>query len=253
MPERFNEMGYWEIITRQMSIITKSQQTHFKESKIAVVGCGGIGGSAIEMLARMGIGKLNIIDKDSFDMSNLNRQVMSSIDTLKISKSEVTKEKIRLINPYVEVNAFNKELNENNIDEFIGNCDIVIDALDNLFTRVLVSRYAEKKEIPFIHGAIHGTMGQLTVFNKTTKTYEELFSLPSLGKELDNKTKEEIKNLTQGLPPVIGPIANIIGCLEAFEAFKIITKKGKVTLAPKVFTLDLLDLNSISCINYENI
>jgi len=246
MPERYTGMGYWEIITRQMSIVTKSQQTRFKESKIAVIGCGGLGGSVIEMLARMGVGELNIVDKDSFDMSNLNRQLMSSIDSLGKSKSAVSKEKVRLINPYVKVNDFNEELNEKNLDKIIGNCDVAIDALDNLFTRVLVSRYTKEKEIPFIHGAIHGTMGQLTVFTDETISYEELFSLPSLGKELDEDTKQEILKLSSKTPPVIGPIANIIGSLEAFEAFKIVTNNGKITLAPKVLNLDLLDLGSLS-------
>lgn len=246
MPERYTGMGYWEIITRQMSIVTKSQQTRFKESKIAVIGCGGLGGAVTEMLSRMGVGELNIIDKDSFDMSNLNRQLMSSIDSIGKSKSEVTKERIRLINPYVKVNAFNEELNEKNLEKIIGNCDIAIDALDNLVTRVLISRYTKEKEIPFIHGAVHGTMGQLTVFNKDTINYEELMSLPSFGKELNDKTKKEIRDMSQSTPPVIGPIANIIGSLEAFEAFKILTNIGEVTLAPKIFNLDLLDLNSLS-------
>jgi len=246
LPERYAEMGYWEIITRQMSIVTKSQQTRFKESKIAVIGCGGLGGTVIEMLSRMGVGELNIVDKDSFDMSNLNRQVMSTIDSLGKQKSEVTKEKIRLINPYVKVNAFNEELKEKNLGKIIGNCDIAIDALDNLVTRVLISRYAKEKEIPFIHGAIHGTIGQLTVFNKDTVSYEELFSLPSSQKELNNSTKQEILDLSQKIPPVIGPIANIIGSLESFEAFKILTNTGKVTLAPKILNLDLLDLSSLS-------
>jgi molybdopterin/thiamine biosynthesis adenylyltransferase len=244
MPERYNGMGYWEIISRQMSIVTKSQQTRFKEAKIAVVGCGGIGGAVIEMLARMGVGELNIIDKDSFDMSNLNRQLMSSIDNIRNSKSEVTAEKIRLINPYVKVNAFNEELNTDNIGNFVEDCKIVIDALDNLPTRVLLSRYAKEKEIPFIHGAIHGTMGQLTVFNKKTPSYEKLFSLPSEGKKLDDKTIAKLNEINHNTPPVIGPIANIIGCLEAFEAFKLITNIGKVTLAPKVLNMDILDLNS---------
>ncbi|MDR2967206.1 MAG: HesA/MoeB/ThiF family protein [Methanobacteriaceae archaeon] len=248
MPERYTGMGYWEIITRQMSIVTKSQQTRFKESEIAVIGCGGLGGTIIEMLTRMGLGNLTIIDKDSFDMSNLNRQVMSSIDSIGKPKSEVTKEKIRLINPYVKVNAINEELNETNLEKIIGNCDIAIDALDNIVTRVLVSRYTKEKEISFVHGAVHGTMGQLTVFNKNTITYEELFSLPSAGKELNSKTKQEIQNISQSTPPVIGPIANIIGSLEAFEAFKIITKIGEVTLAPKILNLDLLDLSSLSCL-----
>ncbi|MCL2687632.1 MAG: HesA/MoeB/ThiF family protein [Methanobrevibacter sp.] len=249
MPERFIGMGYWEIITRQMSIVTKSQQTRFKESKIGVIGCGGLGGSVIEMLARMGVGKLTIIDKDSFDMSNLNRQLMSSIDSLGKSKSEVTKENIRLINPYVKVEAYNEELNENNIVEILSDCDIIIDALDNLATRVLISRYVKENEKPFIHGAIHGTKGQLTVFNKETPSYEELFSLPSKGKELNKNTKLELEKISQEVPPVIGPIANIIGSLEAFEAFKLITGIGNVALAPKVVSIDLLDLSSFSCLD----
>lgn len=244
MPERYNEMGYWEIISRQMSIVTRSQQTRFKEAKIGVVGCGGIGGAVIEMLARMGVGELNIIDKDSFDMSNLNRQVMSSIDEIRNSKSEVTKEKIRLINPYVKVNAFNEELNTDTIENFVEDCQIIIDALDNLPTRVLLSRYAKEKEIPFIHGAIHGTMGQLTVFNKETPTYEKLFSLPSEGKKLDNKVVTKLNKINNNAPPVIGPISNILGCLEAFEAFKLITNIGKITLAPKILNIDILDMNS---------
>jgi len=248
MPERFIGMGYWEIITRQMSIVTKSQQTRFKESKIAVIGCGGLGGSVIEMLARMGVGKLVIIDKDSFDMSNLNRQIMSSIDSLGKSKSEVTKENIRLINPYVKVDAYNEELNEYNIVEILSDCDIIIDALDNLATRVLISRYVIENEKTFIHGAIHGTKGQLTVFNKNTRSYEEIFSLPSLGKELNKNTIFELEKISQEVPPVIGPIANIIGSLEAFEAFKLITGIGTPTLAPKVLNIDLLDLSSFSCL-----
>lgn len=248
MPERFIGMGYWEIITRQMSIVTKSQQTRFKESKIGVIGCGGIGGSVIEMLARMGVGKLTIIDKDSFDMSNLNRQLMSSIDSLGKSKSEVTKENIRLANPYVKVKAVDGELNEDNLEEVLSDCDVVVDALDNLFTRVLVSRFTKENGIPFVHGAIHGTKGQLTVFNEKTPSYEKLFSLPSEAKELDKNTKFELQELSQGIPPVIGPIPNIIGCLESFEAFKLITGIGTVTFAPKILNIDLLDLSSFSCL-----
>ena len=248
MPERFNEMGYWEIVTRQMSIVSKSEQTRFKESKIAVIGCGGIGGSVIEMLARMGVGSLVIIDKDSFDMSNLNRQVMSSIDSLRKSKSEVTKENVRLINPYIEVTEYNEELNESNIDKMLSGCDVVIDALDNLYTRVLISRYTKENKIPFVHGAIHGTMGQLSVFSEKTPSYEEIFSLPSKGKELNKNTKFDLEKLNHGVPPVIGPTPNIIGSLESFEAFKLITGIGTPTFAPKVLNIDLLDLSSFSCL-----
>lgn len=244
MPERYKGFGYWDIATRQMSIVTKSQQTRFKDAKIGVVGCGGIGGGTILMLARMGLGDLTIIDKDEYDLSNLNRQAISSLETIGISKSAATKERVRITNPYTKVNEFDEELNEDNVDKVFGDRDIIIDALDNLYTRIIVSRYAREKDIPFVHGAIHGTQGQVSVFTKDTPSYEELFSLPSLGKELGEETKAEISKLTKGVPPVIGPVPNIVGCLEAFEAYKIVTGIGKVNYAPKIFNFDLLDLES---------
>ncbi|MBQ2832611.1 HesA/MoeB/ThiF family protein [Methanobrevibacter sp.] len=247
MPTRYIGDGYWEIASRQMSIVTRSEQERFKDAKITVIGCGGIGGETIEMLARMGIGELVLVDKDAFDLSNLNRQTLALITDLGLDKSAVAKEKVRLINPYVNVTTFNEHVDQTNIDKVIGDSNIVIDALDNVLTRVIVSRAAKEKGIPYIHGAIHGTLGQVTVFlPNSEKTYEEMFNLPSLGKELNEETFDALKNVTSGVPPVIGPTPNLIGCLEAFEAYKIITGVGKVTVAPKILTFDLLDLGSFS-------
>ena len=247
MPTRYIGDGYWEIASRQMSIVTRSEQERFKDAKITVIGCGGIGGETIEMLARMGVGELVLVDKDAFDLSNLNRQTLATITDLGIEKSDVAKEKVRLINPYVKVTTFNEHIDQSNIEKVIGDSNIVIDALDNVLTRVIVSRKAKEKGIPYIHGAIHGTMGQITVFlPNSEKTYEEMFNLPSVGKELTEEVIDALKNVTSGVPPVIGPTPNLIGCLEAFEAYKIITGVGKVTVAPKILTFDLLDLGSFS-------
>ena len=142
------------------------------------------------------------------------------------------------------MNAFNEELNEDNIEEVFGDRDIIIDALDNLYTRIIVSRFARENDIPFVHGAIHGTQGQVSVFTKDTPSYEELFSLPSLGKNLGEETKKEISKLTKGVPPVIGPVPNIVGCLESFEAYKLVTGIGEVNYAPKILNFDLLNLES---------
>jgi molybdopterin/thiamine biosynthesis adenylyltransferase len=247
MPTRYIGDGYWEIASRQMSIVTRSEQQRFKDAKITIIGCGGIGGETIEMLARMGIGELVLVDKDAYDLSNLNRQTLATIKDLGLVKSEVAAEKVRLINPYVKTTTFNEHIDQSNIDKVIGDSDIVIDALDNVLTRVIVSRKAKEKGIPYIHGAIHGTMGQITVFlPNSDKTYEEMFNLPSVGKELNDETIEALMNVTSGVPPVIGPTPNLIGCLEAIEAYKIITGVGKVTVAPKILTFDLLDLGSFS-------
>lgn len=244
MPTRYIGMGYWEIASRQMSIVTKSQQTKFKESKIAVVGCGGIGGSVIEMLARMGVGELTLIDTDEFDLSNLNRQLLSTTETLRKSKSESGKERVRIINPYVKVNVFNEFLDEKNVEKLVGDCDIIIDALDNIVSRIILSRFAKENDIPLIHGAIHGTLGEISVFTKDSKSYEEVLALPSAGKDLNDDVIKEVQSLSHGVPPVIGPVPNIIGALEAFEAFKYVTGVGEVLLAPKILKFDLLNLNS---------
>lgn len=247
MPTRYIGDGYWELISRQMSIVTRSQQERFKEAKIAVIGCGGIGGQTIEMLARMGVGQLNLVDEDAFDLSNLNRQTLASIKELGLSKSKVTKEKVRLINPYVKVNCFEETVTKENVDKIISECDIVIDALDNVKTRVIVSRAAENKKIPFIHGAIHGTLGQITVFSADKDiNYETMFNLPSKDKDLTEDVLDDLSSVTSGVPPVIGPTPNLIGCLEAMEAFKIMTGVGKVTQAPEILTFDLLDLTSFN-------
>ena len=164
MPTRYIGDGYWEIASRQMSIVTRSEQQRFKDAKVTVIGCGGIGGETIEMLARMGIGELVLVDKDAFDLSNLNRQTLATISDLGLDKSSVAAEKVRLINPYVKTTIFNEHVDQNNIEKVIGNSNIVIDALDNVLTRVIVSRKANELGIPYIHGAIHGTLGQVTVF-----------------------------------------------------------------------------------------
>ena len=247
MPTRYIGDGYWEIASRQMSIVTRSEQERFKDAKITVIGCGGIGGETIEMLARMGVGELVLVDKDAFDLSNLNRQTLASLPDLGLDKSAVAADKVRLINPYVKTTTFNEHVDEKNIKKVIGDSDIVIDALDNVLTRVIVSRTAKELGIPYVHGAIHGTQGQITVFlPNSDKTYEEMFNLPSIGKELNDEVINDLKNVTSGVPPVIGPTPNVIGCLEAFEAYKIMTGVGKVTVAPKILTFDLLDFGSFA-------
>ncbi|RAP54697.1 MAG: molybdopterin biosynthesis protein MoeB, partial [Methanosphaera sp. rholeuAM130] len=218
MPTRYIGDGYWEIASRQMSIVDKKEQEKFKKAKITVIGCGGIGGQCIEMLARMGVGTLTVVDEDAFDLSNLNRQTLATITDLGLDKSSVAEEKVRLINPYVKVKSFNEHVNTDNIEKIIADSDVVIDALDNVLTRVIVSRYARDNKIPFIHGAIHATVGQVSVFMPEGKSYEEMFNLPSLDKELTGEVIDSINELGSGTPPVIGPTANLVSCLEAMEA-----------------------------------
>lgn len=236
---------YREMLTRQMSIVTPEEQEKFKNATIAVIGCGGIGGAAIEMLARAGVGKLILADMDEFDISNLNRQLLSTFNEIGHSKSETGAKRVESINPFTEVEVHNTKVTQENIEDIIEDANIVIDAMDNVLTRVIISRACKKNRIPFIHGAIHGTLGQVSVFlSNSDKDYESMFNLPSVGKELNDKTIDELENVVTGTPPAIGPAPNIVGCFEAMEAFKIVTGIGRVIVAPKILTFDLLDLSS---------
>lgn len=240
------DIDYWEMLSRQMPLTSKAEQEKFKDAKITVIGCGGIGGLAIEMLARMGIGELVLVDEDEFDISNLNRQVLSTANNIGSGKSEAASRRINEINPHVRVTHFKEHVDEENIDKLLTDSRLVIDALDNVLTRVIATRKANEYKIPFIHGAVHGTLGQITTFLPNTPGYEELFNLPSLNKKLTPDVIESLNNITSGTPPVIGPTPNIVSCLEAMEAYKIITGTGKVIVSPEILTFDLLNFNSFS-------
>ena len=237
---------YWEMLTRQMPLVTKEEQEKFKNAKITVIGCGGIGGATIEMLARLGVGELVLVDEDSFDTTNLNRQTLATTDDIGRAKSETARMKVKKINPCVNVTSYNEHVSDENIDKIIDDSNLVIDALDNVLTRVIVSRKARELKIPFVHGAIHGSLGQVTVFLANTPSYEEMFGLPSLNKDLSEETIDDLKNIAKGAPPVFGPTPNLVGCLQAMEAYKIVTGIGKVTVAPRILTFDLLDFSSFT-------
>ena len=104
---------YWEMLTRQMTLIDKRDQEKFKNSTIAVIGCGGIGGMTIEMLARLGVGKLILVDEDVFDVSNLNRQVLSTQETLNEKKSKAAAKRVKSINPEIDVEYYTEHVNKN--------------------------------------------------------------------------------------------------------------------------------------------
>ena len=107
-----NMCDYWEMLARQMPLVSEDEQKKFKNAKITVVGCGGIGGLTIEMLARLGVGELVVVDEDVFDITNLNRQTLSSIDNVGNEKSMEAKLRVEKVNPHVKVTSFSEHVDE---------------------------------------------------------------------------------------------------------------------------------------------
>ncbi len=134
-------------------------------STVAVVGLGGLGGNVVEGLARMGVGRLVLIDGDAFIDHNLNRQALSSESNLGRSKSEVAQARVAHINSAVEVVAHNLFVTAENLGQLLAGVDVVVDGLDRLPARLMLQEAAQTLGLPMVHGAIAGYVGQvMTIF-----------------------------------------------------------------------------------------
>ncbi|NLD38813.1 MAG: HesA/MoeB/ThiF family protein [Desulfatiglans sp.] len=150
---------------RNLDSITLNDQLTLARSGVCIIGAGGLGGQIILLLARLGIGNMIIVDGDNFDETNLNRQALSSTDSLCRPKALVAKEAVAKINPAVNVTAYNERLTKNNAKEIFFSSQVIVDALDNIPDRFILETTAKKIGIPLVHGAVAGFIGQvMTIF-----------------------------------------------------------------------------------------
>ena len=148
---------------RNIPALTKSECEALRQKRILVVGCGGLGGHIIDQLARIGVGFLRVVDGDVFEASNLNRQLLSSVPLLGISKAKAAADHIARVNPDVAAEAVEEFLTKDNAAALIAGCDVVMDALDNIESRKLLSAACEQANIPYIYGAIQGWVAQAAI------------------------------------------------------------------------------------------
>jgi len=160
---------------RNIPALTESECALLRTRKIAVIGCGGLGGHIVELLARIGIGGIRAVDGDVFEDSNLNRQLLSRMDTLNTPKANAAAARIREVNPDVAVEAVCCFLNEENASHLITGCDAVIDALDNVQARRILAKACEEAGIPYIYGAIQGWVAQAAISMPGDKLIQTLY------------------------------------------------------------------------------
>ena len=148
---------------RNIPALTKAECEILKNKRVLVVGCGGLGGHIIDQLARIGVGFLRVVDGDVFEASNLNRQLLSSVPLLGVSKTKAAAEHVARVNPDVTVEAAEAFLTASNAEALLENCDIVMDALDNIPSRKILAAACKKANIPYIYGAIQGWVAQAAI------------------------------------------------------------------------------------------
>lgn len=148
---------------RNIPALSEAECALLRTKKICVIGCGGLGGNLIEQLSRIGVGTIRAVDGDVFEESNLNRQLLSDVPSIGTVKAEAAARRIQRVNPEICVEAVYVFLDETNAEALIDGCDIVLDALDNIDARRILGAACERKNIPYIYGAISGWVAQAAV------------------------------------------------------------------------------------------
>ena len=145
---------------RNIPALTEEECLALQKKRVLVVGCGGLGGHIIDQLARIGVGALRVCDGDVFEPSNLNRQLLSRIPLLGVSKAKAAADHVAKVNPDVHVEAVEAFMTRQRVQALIQDCDAVLDALDNIPSRRLLAAACSDAGIPYIYGAISGWVAQ---------------------------------------------------------------------------------------------
>lgn len=207
---------------RQIRIFGRKGQERLKAAKVFVAGAGGLGSAVCTYLAAAGIGTLRIVDEGEVERSNLNRQFLYGDADIGKAKVEAAAARLAQVNPLVRVEARRGSIEAGTVLGLLGDCAVIIDAMDNYAARYVLNDAAWARGIPFVHGAIEGFYGQVTTFVPgRTACLRCLVPVPPPRRAV----------------PIIGTFCGIIGAIEATEAVKFFVGASRL-LENKLLMLD---------------
>ncbi len=220
-----------QIILKDVGVLG---QKKISNSKILIVGVGGLGCPAADYLSRSGVGTIGIADFDKINLSNIHRQSLYYSSDVGKFKVDVLYKKLMKINPLVKVNKYKMKINNKNIKKIAKNYDLIIDGSDNFNTKFLLNQISKKLKKFFISGAISKFDGHVFTFNFKNKNE------PCLKCFYQSLPSDEILNCeAEG---ILGPIAGIVGNIQANEALKRILNIGK-NLSSNILIINLKNLD----------
>ena len=183
-------------------------QEKLKLANILIVGCGGIGCSSAELLARAGVGQITLIDADTVEMSNLQRQIAYVAEDIGFYKAEVLAKRLKRINPHIRVLVETSKLDQQNAQQLIASQDLVLDGCDNFTTRYLVNQICKQANMPLISASAIGFQGQLLMVEGQSACYECLFP----------KQQHASESLRCADSGVLATTPNVMASLQAHHA-----------------------------------
>lgn len=225
-----------ERYSRQIRLpeIGLSGQLRLKNASVLVVGAGGLGCPVIQYLTAAGIGILGIVDNDSVDASNLNRQVLYTMDDISKPKPVASKDKLARLNPDIKIDVHFFRLNKGTALDIISGYDIVVDCSDNFATRYLINDACVLLDKPLIYGAVQRFSGQVTVLNYSNgPTLRCIYPVPP--HPLETFSCED--------DGVLGSVAGLVGAIQATEVIKLITGAGDI-LSGRMLVIDTLNYST---------
>jgi len=203
---------------RNRDSLSVQDQLKLAESSVAVVGAGGLGGTVIQLLGRIGIGKLAVVDCDVFDETNLNRQAFCTRDWVGQPKALAVQAQLKSINPAVEVDAHVIRLDSINGPEILAGCQVIVDALDNVKDRLILETLAKRMGVPFVHGALAGFEGQLLTVFPEDPGLKQIY-----GSGEESGSAANRPEFLLGVPSIT---PSLVATLEAMEVLKILLNRG---------------------------
>jgi molybdopterin/thiamine biosynthesis adenylyltransferase len=213
---------------RNLGTVGLEGQARLLRGSVGVVGLGGLGGYVVEVLARMGVGTMILIDGDVFEEHNLNRQLFGTLENLGVKKAQAACARVARVNAAVEPICHARTLTRQNLPELLDGADVVVDALDRLPRRLMLQEGVQELGIPLIHGSIAGFLGQVTTILPRDPGLHALYGdgdgLPEQGLEAELGT------------PAATPMA--VAAWEAQEVVKFLTGKGEL-LRNRLMVIDM--------------
>ena len=213
--------------------IGEKGQQKLLDSRVVIIGAGGLGSPAALYLTAAGVGTIGVVDMDTVEESNLQRQILHSTETIGKNKVDSAEKTLSTLNPDVNIITYNTRLNKDNAIEIIENYDVVVDGTDNFQTRYLINDASVKTGTPVVHGSIFQYEGQITVFDpKDGPTYRDIFPEPPENGTAPNCTEAG----------VLGVLPGIIGSIQALETIKLILGIGE-GLSGRLLVFDALEMS----------
>lgn len=252
-----NQFDYDTAFDRNIGWLTKAEQLTLKKSCVAIAGLGGAGGFQAQALARLGVQNFRIADPDTFELTNLNRQIGAGQKTIGKSKVAVVRAMILDINPDAQIEVFTDGIHKDNIHEFLKGCDLVLDGVDfyALEAKILLFETAQSLKLTTLTSCPLGFGASLLFFTPESMSFQKYFDLKPEMTDAQKRfalafglspnplclqyMQPEAAKIDSGRAASVAPGLMLVGAISGTEAVKFLTKKASIKAVPTVTQIDL--------------